>query len=276
MKVESKHFDALLLVSFGVSMPEVKKNSIDALERKMSAAFKDLHIVSAFTSEMIRAKLQRLQEPCPPNPDLALQDLQALGYRRVLIVSSHILPAYEYEKMCRQIELHKRYFDELCIAEPLLYRPKDYKELVAALQEIYPLLDDELLVLMGHGSEHPMNAAYAALQYEASLALPQQMLIGTVEGYPELDDIIEQLDLITQSRARKPKIILAPLLLVAGEHARNDMASDEPDSWKSRLEALGYEVELRLRGLGESSAIQDLYVEHALRACGQKEDELNE
>lgn len=251
---------AIVLVSFGVSYPETRAKTIDALERLVKEEYPGYKVVTAFTSEMIRHKLQRRGDVTPPNTDLALQELAREGYTHIYLQATHLIAGFEYEKMLGQLEPHRRLFKKIAVGDPLLAHPQDYARVARIMHEEYAPENDEALVLMGHGTEHYINAAYPALGYEFMRQGMDNVQVGTVEGYPSLDDVVSRLK--TGSYAR---VHLAPLLFVAGDHAQNDMAGDEDDSWKNVLLQAGYEVVTHVRGMGEIAAVQRLYLEYLAR-----------
>ena len=134
--------------------------------------------------------------------------------------------------------------------------------MVDALKEQLPAFqENEAVAFMGHGTHHPANAAYAALERIFDDQGLKNVFVGTVEGYPELDQVIQRLQV-----NKIEKVTLMPFMLVAGDHAKNDMAGDEEDSWKTVLKKEGYVVDTYLHGLGENPRIQDIYVQHIYRA----------
>ena len=152
------------------------------------------------------------------------------------------------------------WFPRLSLGRPLLSSTADYQEVVQALRSEFadPLADPQAaLVLMGHGTEHFANACYAALNDHVRAAGVRNLFVGAVEGYPEVDDLLIR---IKESGAKR--VVLAPLMVVAGDHARNDMAGAGPDSWKSRLESAGYPATCILKGLGSYRTIRQIYLSH--------------
>mgnify|MGYP000718389441 FL=1 len=138
---------------------------------------------------------------------------------------------------------------------------EDYEEAVRQIMEEAGLEQEETLVLMGHGTEHHTNAAYPALDYTFWAKGYPNVVVGTVEGFPEMDEVLKKL-----KERKAKKILLMPFMIVAGDHAKNDMAGEEADSWKSILEQAGYEVRPVLKGLGEIPGIRKMFVRHAREA----------
>ncbi|MGL5693499.1 MAG: sirohydrochlorin cobaltochelatase, partial [Peptostreptococcaceae bacterium] len=202
------------------------------------------------------------------NPIQALDKLHEEGYEEVIVQTLHIICGEEFNKLKEQIEEYKPKFKNLVLGRPLLTYIDDYKEVVEALEVQIPKMDkDEATVFMGHGTFHESHSAYPAIEYMLR-DHGINAYVGTVEGYPEIDHVIKRLK-ITDIKT----VNLMPLMLVAGDHAINDMAGEEEDSWKSILENEGFEVKIHLQGLGENSKIQDKFVKHA-HDCISKLEEL--
>ena len=147
------------------------------------------------------------------------------------------------------------------MGKPLLSSVEDYKKSIHAVMAETELRDGEMLILMGHGTDHHANSAYPTLEYTFHALGYNQVLVGTVESFPELKNVMAKLKI-----AEKNKVALMPFMLVAGDHAKNDMAGDE-DSWKSELEEEGYEVRVILKGLGEFEGIRKIFLEHIEEAA---------
>ncbi len=250
---DQQSLQAILLVSFGVSYPEARSASIDVLYQRMVEAHPDFHVELAYTSEMIREILASRGE-FVHNTASALEALAAAGYRRVVVLPMHLIAGSEYHKILAQVNDYRDRFEVLSIGTPLLYYPEDYQAIAEILDTHYVRTPDEAVVFMGHGSEHFMNAAYPALAYEFWRS-KRDVFLGTVEGYPSLDDVVNAL----ADRPEIKRVLLAPLLFVAGDHAQNDMAGEEPDSWASVLRACGYEVTCVVQGMGEIPSILNRY-----------------
>jgi len=250
---------AILVVSFGTSYKETREKTIEVCERKIKEAFKEYDFFRAFTSNMIIRKLKNRDNIHIENPIEALDRLYAEGYEEVIVQTLHIICGEEYTKLKKQISEYDDKFEKITLGRPLLSQIDDYKETVEALKlQIPKLEEDEAIVLMGHGTEHEAHSAYPALDY----MLKQENIkayVGTVEGYPEIDEVIVNL-----KKDKVSKVRLMPFMLVAGDHAINDMAGDEDDSWNSILIKNGFKTEIHLKGLGENEAIQNKFVKHAL------------
>ena len=255
---------AILAVSFGTTYPDTLEKTIAATEAALAEAYPGWPVYRAFTSGMILKKLRQRDGVEIDNVAQAMARLEREGYTQVAVQSTHVMHGEEYEKMLAQLEPYKLTM-EIAVGAPLLHAQSDYEAVADALLSWLPLPGDgEALVLMGHGTAHFANSAYAQMEHVLQSRCPR-IYIATVEGYPTLDSVAEQL----QRQPEIRRLTLAPFMLVAGDHARNDMAGGE-DSWKETLEAKGYEVTCILKGLGECPDIQKLFVDH----CGEAMERL--
>lgn len=252
----------ILVVSFGTSYADTRKVTIEACENKIAENFPDYEVRRAFTSNIIIKVLKDRDKITVNTPKEALTKMQEEGFSEVVVQPLHIIPGEEYnEKILKTVDEFKDSFKSLSVGRPILYGIEDYKDAVEALKVQLPELKaNQAVVLMGHGTEHPANASYACLQ---SVIEDEglNVIVGTVEGYPALSDVIKKL------KARDIKeVTLMPYMVVAGDHASNDMAGDEEDSWKSILKKEGFVVNTYLHGLGENPEYQKLYVERVQNA----------
>lgn len=251
---------AILAVSFGTSYPDTLRKTIAATEQALAEAFPGWEVRRAFTSGMIIRKLKERDGVEIENVSQAMDRLEQEGYTHVAVQSTHVMHGEEYEKMLSQLEPYRLRM-QISVGMPLLHSEGDYTSVAQALLNWLPPLDaDEALVLMGHGTTHFANSAYAQMEHMLQ-GLCDRVYLATVEGYPALDSVQRQL-------AKRPEIrrlMLAPFMLVAGDHAQNDMSGDE-DSWAEQLKNAGYPVRCILQGLGECPAIRALFVEHCRQA----------
>lgn len=253
---------ALVIVSFGTSYEEAVC-AIENVERICQQAYPDYDFYRAWTSGMIIRKLARTKNMVIYNPEEVFEKLAQEGYEEVLCQPSHVIPGIENDKM---IEMAAKYADRIPniqIGAPLLWKEEDYYKVAQIILDELdkPLAEDEALVLMGHGSDHYANSAYSQLQNIFRSMGHENVFVGTVEGFPDIEYVISRLN-----RKEIKKTISMPLMIVAGDHARNDLAGDEEDSWKSILISNGYEPSFILKGLGEIDAIGELFVEHLSNA----------
>ena len=249
---------ALLVVSFGTSYKETREKTIEVIEREIAEAFKEADFKRAFTSGMIIKRMKQRDGILVNNVDEALKEICDEGYKNVLIQPTHIINGDEFEKMLGMIMPYVGNFEHIKIGRPMLTTSNDYERVVnIIMEEMSDLSKDEALVLMGHGTGHYTDAAYAALDYRFKAMGYKNVFVGTVEGYPELDDIIPMIKEYNPSKIR-----LLPFMIVAGDHATNDMAGDDEDSWKNVLLNEGFEVECIIKGLGEMEGIRQIYIDH--------------
>ena len=241
---------AILAVSFGTSYPDTLRKTIAATEQALAEAFPDWEVRRAFTSGMIIRKLKERDGVEIENVAQAMQRLEEEGFTHIAVQSTHVMHGEEYEKMLSQLEPYRLRM-KVSVGMPLLHGEEDYAAVAQALLNwLPPLAEDEALVLMGHGTTHFANSAYAQMEHMLQSSC-DRVYLATVEGYPTLESVERQL-------AKRPEIrrlMLAPFMLVAGDHARNDMSGDE-DSWAEQLKKAGYPVRCILQGLGECPAVR--------------------
>lgn len=254
--------EALLVVSFGTSYDSTRKKTIDKLEEQLSAEFPDRTMYRAWTSKMIIKKILKRDGIKINTVTEAMEEMAAAGIEDVLIQPTHILSGVENDFMTNDALAFKDRFKSIIFGDPLLMYTEDFLATVKAVAEEFSYLArDEALVLMGHGTTHQTNAVYAALDYIFKAQGHNNVFVGTVEGYPDFDTMLGFL-----KKTDYKKVTLAPFMIVAGDHASNDMAGDDEDSWKSLLEAEGYRVNCVLKGLGEYPGIRRIFVDHAVKA----------
>lgn len=249
---------AILVVSFGTSYHETRKVTIDAIEASISQSFPDYKLYRAWTSKMILAKLAKRDQIHINNVKEAMEEMIADGITDVVIQPTHVINGIENELMKEDALAYRDSFHSIRFGTPLLTSEDDNNAVMEAVANEFSFLsDDEVLVLMGHGTTHYSNAIYAALDYSFKDKGYKNIFLGTVEAYPTMTSLIKMV------KAYGPrKIHLAPFMIVAGDHARNDMAGDDPQSWYSQFVAEGYEVNPILKGLGEYPGIRKLFVDH--------------
>ncbi len=248
----------ILLVAFGTSVPEAV-TAIDSLKSQAEAAFPGVPVRLAYSSKIIRDKIAGGGN-VKRSPAQALADMAAEGFTHVAVQSLHSIPGREYTDIKATAEAFQampKGIGHVSVGRPLLFLPEDIKTAAEAIHKSLPApKKGEAVLLMGHGTEHPANAAYAALQLEL-WRLDRSVFIATVESTPTLDDVIP-----TLKRQGVRTVHLLPLMSVAGDHARNDMAGPEDDSWASKLKAAGFAPKADLTGLGSRPAVARLWIEH--------------
>ena len=205
---------------------------------------------------MIIRKLKRTENLAVDTVQEALNRMKEDGIEDVIVQPTHIINGVEYDRMMKDLMENMFLFRRIRVGKPLLSSVDDYKKSIHAVMAETQLEDDEVLVLMGHGTDHHANSAYPTLEYTFHALGYNQVLVGTVESFPELKNVMAKLEI-----SGKKKVVLMPFMLVAGDHAKNDMAGEE-DSWKSELEDAGYEVRVIMKGLGEFEGIRKIFTEH--------------
>lgn len=249
---------AILAVSFGTSHNDTKKITIDAIEKDMQDAFPAYSLYRAWTSKMIIKKVNSRDGVHIYTVKEAMEQMLQDGITDVLIQPTHVINGIENDLMKEDALAFQEQFHSISFGDPLLTSEQDNLAVIDAItSEFKDLTKDEVLVLMGHGTTHYANAIYAALDYTFKDKGYQNIFLGTVEAYPTMESLLKMV------HAYQPKkVVLAPFMIVAGDHAKNDMASNEPDSWYSQFKAEGYNVEPVLKGLGEYPGIRKLFIEH--------------
>ena len=250
---------AILLVTFGTSVPSAQ-SAFANIEEQVKAAFPDVPVKWAYTSCIIREKLAKSGQHID-SPEVALAKLMDEGYKQVAIQSLHMIPGAEFHDLKVNADAFKGMvdgFERLLVGYPALSTSEDLTQAADAIMSIIPKerKKDEAVVWMGHGTHHPSNAVYEAMMYRLQRRDPN-VYMGTVEGTPGLDDIKEML----LSKGVK-KAWLMPFMSVAGDHAVNDLAGDEHDSWKSVLTEAGIACAPVIKGLAEYDAFTDLWLDH--------------
>ena len=249
----------ILLVAFGTSVPDAA-SAYQNIERKVTAAYPGIPVRWAYTSPTIRAKLAKKGRFIDA-PQTALAKMMDEGFTHVAVQSLHIIPGEEFHRLVQNVRAFTGMaggFESVRIGHPLLGTQKDLERVAAAMIKNIPRerKPADAVVLMGHGTAHPSNAFYAAMMFHFQQQDPH-IFVGCVEGAPEIDTIKEML------LAKKiGKAYLMPFMAVAGDHALNDMAGDEADSWKSILTAADVQCTPVLKGMAEYDDILSIWVDH--------------
>lgn len=248
----------LLVVSFGTSVNETRERTIDAIEGELREMFPEYTVYRAWTSRMIIEKLKKRDGIHIDTVPEAMERMLSEGVTEVVVQPTHVINGLENDQMMKDADNYKNKFKKISFGTPLLTSEEDDREVIrAVMEEFQDLSPDETLVFMGHGTTHYANAVYAALDYMFKDMGYSNVFLGTVEAYPSLETLIKQV----HARGTR-RVILAPFMVVAGDHALNDMSGEDKESWRSRFEASGSEVECVLKGLGEYKGIRKLYGKH--------------
>lgn len=248
----------ILLVAFGSSEASAQV-SFENIAQKTKVAYPDIPVRWAYTSTIIRKKLAK-QGKILDSPEVALAKMQDEGFSHVAVQTLHTIGGAEYHDLRRTVGAFKMMggFQRIILGYPLLATQDDMQRAVKAILANIPKerKKAEAVVLMGHGTHHPSNAFYAALMFQLQLEDPN-VFVGTVEGYPEVD-IIKELLL----KKKIKKAYLMPFMSVAGDHAKNDMAGEDEDSWKSILTKAGITCVPILKGTAEYDNFANIWVSH--------------
>lgn len=275
----------ILVVSFGTSFNDSRVSDISQVEKNIQSENPDWSVRRAFTAQIIINHIQARDNEKIDNMEQALERAVSNGVKYLVVQPTHLMHGAEYDELSEALEKYKDKFEKVTVAEPLLGEVgedaavinEDKKAVAEAVVSAaisaseYESLEEvenagEAIVLMGHGTSHTAKVSYSQMQTQMEQLGYKNVFIGTVEGEPEGTSCEEVI--ATVKEAGYKKVILRPLMVVAGDHANNDMAGDEEDSWKSMFEADGaFEaVSTQIEGLGRIEAIQKLYVEHTAAA----------
>lgn len=248
----------ILLVAFGSSEASAQV-SFDNINKKVKSRYPDIPVRWAYTSHVIRKKLAK-QGTHLDSPEVALAKMLDEKFTHVAVQSLHTIGGAEYHDLRKVIGAYKQMggFQKIILGYPLMATQDDMEKVTDAVLANIPKgrTSKDAVVLMGHGTHHPSNAFYAALMFQLQLKDPN-IFVGTVEGYPEIDLLLE---LILDKGIKKA--YLMPFMSVAGDHAKNDMAGDEVDSWKSIFSKVGIQCEVVLKGTAEFDEFVDIWVTH--------------
>ena len=275
----------LLVVSFGTSFNDSRAEDIGGIEKALQTAYPDWSVRRAFTAQIIINHVQARDDEKIDNMDQALERAVYNGVKNLVVQPTHLMHGAEYDELKEAVDSYKDKFESVTIAEPLLGEVGDDASAVnddkkavaeaitaqAVKSANYDSLDaaaedGTAFVFMGHGTSHTAKVSYSQMQAQMDDLGYKNVFIGTVEGEPEetsCENVIEKV-----KAAGYKKVVLRPLMVVAGDHANNDMAGDDADSWKSQFEASGAfdEIDTQIEGLGRIDAIEQLYVQHTKAA----------
>ena len=257
--------DAMVVMSFGTTYKDTRVKTIDATVDAIKAAHPNTKVITAFTSHIIRDRIQQKEGITYPTPEEALAELKKDGYTRVALASLDVIPGMEYNYDAAVYNLYKDNFKKMTLGTSLMYwmgqenQTDQVIETLKAVQSQFPKLGKEDgLLIIAHGTPDPSNAYYSVIQDRIHTLGMKNVFVYTVEGTPNLEQVIPQLKLHGIKH-----VTLMPFMMVAGDHANNDMAGAEPESHKSILEKEGFKVDTYLHGLGENPNIRNLFVERA-------------
>ena len=256
----------LLVVSFGTSFNDSRRLTIGGIERALQKAFPDWSVRRAFTSQIIIDHVKSRDGEVIDNVSEALDRAVENGVKTLVVQPTHLMHGYEYTDLVNELAEYADAFESITVGEPLVNSAEDFSMTAAVLADVTASYNDgkTAIVYMGHGTEAESNEIYDKMQQLMKDAGYENYFIGTVEAEPSLEDVLALVQAGSYER-----VVLRPMMIVAGDHANNDMAGEEEDSWKSVFEAAGYEVECVLQGLGQSSVVQQMFVRHTAEAMAK-------
>ena len=260
-----KNKDAILVMTFGTTFADTRAKTIDAVEAAIQKAHPDIPVFEAYTSHIIIDRVKAKEGIQKMTPEEAFSKLKAEGYTRVAVVSLDVIPGmeYSYDSIITKMQMSK--FKELSLATPLMYfqgtegEPDQVVDFLNAVKSQFPAMGKEDATLIM--APHPGNAYYSVIQDRIEKLGMNNVFVYSVEGRPNLDDVIPKL----KAKGFK-NVTLMPIMMVAGDHANNDMAGDDPDSHKSILTKAGFKVNTYIHGLGENENVRALYIQRANEA----------
>lgn len=253
----------LLVLSFGTSYNDSRRLTIGAIENAIEAAVPDYAVRRGFTANIIIDHVNRRDGILIDDIDAALKRAVDNKVNTLVVQPTHLMSGIEYDEIIEKVANYSDAFDKVVFGDPLLTSDDDFERVEKAIVDWTSEYDDgeTAICFMGHGTEHEANQVYQKMQDMLTADGYTNYFIGTVEAEPSLENVI-----VKVKEGNYKRVILEPLMVVSGDHANNDMAGDDADSWKSAFEAEGYEVECLLRGLGENEDIRKIYVDHAQAA----------
>ncbi len=273
----------LLVVSFGTSFNDSRVADIKGIEDALQAAYPDWSVRRAFTAQIIINHIQARDGEKIDNMTQALDRAVANGVKNLVVQPTHLMHGAEYDEMCEAIEAYKDQFESVSIAEPMLGEVGSDATVINADKEAvakaitaaavseagFESLEaakdaGTAFVFMGHGTAHVAKVTYSQMQTQMQDLGYENVFIGTVEGEPE--ETSAEVVIEAVKAAGYTNVVLRPLMVVAGDHANNDMAGSDDDSWKTMFEAAGFTVDCQIHGLGEIADVQALYVAHTKAA----------
>ncbi len=259
---------AVIVASFGTSYSETREAAIGAVERAVGEAFPCRAVRRAFTSRMVIEKLRRRDGIETDTVAEALEKLAAEGFSEAAVQPTHVISGYEYEKIIKDAEPFRDRFISLSYGAPLLSSDEDYERTVKALAAEIPEMSepDTAVVFVGHGTEHPANAAYAEFGRRLAELGYGNCFTGTVEARPGMDDVLKE---VTEYGASR--VVLYPLMTVAGDHAVNDICGGGEGSWLTAFSGRGFDVTGVKKGLGEYAGVRRIFTEHVRAAIAEAE-----
>lgn len=248
---------AVVAISFGTTYKKARE-AIEKIENSLKNKFCEYDFFRAFTSNMVIKKIKEEENIIIKNPHDLMEQLLEMGYTEVICQSLHIIAGFEYEKMVNQLYSFKSKFDKIYVGAPMLFSNKDYEIICCELIKRMPkMTNDDAYVYMGHGTEHFANSVYSQIENMFRNVGAEHVYVGTVEGFPDINYVIKRL-----KKHNIKNVTISPFMIVAGDHAQNDLASNDDESWKSILIKNGFNVRVNMEGLGNLEAVCNLFCNH--------------
>ena len=256
----------LLVVSFGTSYNDSRRLTIGGIENRLEKDFPEWSVRRGFTSQIIIDHVLKRDNVKIDNVKEALDRAIDNGVKTLLVQPTHLMHGFEYTDLVDELAEYADAFDKVIVGEPLLNSDEDFSAVADIITEATKEYDDgkTAVCFMGHGTEADSNEVYARMQEVLLDKGFEHTYVGTVEAEPSVEDVLEAVQ-----QGGYERVVLRPLMIVAGDHANNDMAGDDEDSWKSIFEGAGYEVVCVVEGLGQLEGIQELFSQHVQDALSE-------
>ena len=253
----------LLVVSFGTGFSDSRRRDIGGIERAMEDNFPGYSVRRAFASQIIIDRVKKRDGVKIDHVTEALDRAMVNGVKSLVVQPTYLLDSQEYRDLLEELEAYAPSFSEIAIGKPLLSSEEDYRKVVAAITDATTKYDDgeTAVCFMGHGTLTGSNDVYQTIQDKLAEAGCGNYFVGTMKTKPSVKDVLKKLQ-----KTKCKRVLLYPLMIVAGAHANKEMAGHQEGSWKNIFEENGYEVECVKEGIGRIGAIQDVFVEHAREA----------
>ena len=253
----------LLVLSFGTSFNDSRRLTIGAIEDQLEKSFPDYSVRRGFTANIVIDHVAKRDGEKIDDIDASLKRAVDNGVKNLVVQPTHLMNGLEYNDLKDELAGYSDSFEKIVLGQPLLTSDDDFQKVMNAIVDATKEYDDgeTAICFMGHGTEAESNQVYTKMQETLKAAGHDNYFVGTVEATPSLDDVIAAV-----KAGGYKKVVLRPVMIVAGDHANNDMAGDEDGSWKTEFEKAGFEVTTVVEGLGSVQAIQDLFVAHAQAA----------
>ena len=252
----------ILVVSFGTSYNSSRDLTIGGIENAIAAAFPEYKVERAFTADTIIKILKERDNLTIDNVEEALEKAANKGVKTLVVQPTHLMDGFEYTDLKKVLSKYENKFSKVVLSKPLLSSDADFDAVATAITKDTAKYDDgnTAICFMGHGTEAPSNGVYAKMQEVLTAKGFANYYVGTVEAKPGVEDLITAI----KAKNSYKGVVLHPLMVVAGDHANNDMAGDDEDSWKSGFEKDGSfeSIECQIAGLGGISEVQEVYVSH--------------